>query len=162
MQLQSLVGAVHSEVEELCAHDATAETLDDGWIERLVAQMNIEELDKFKKMDVHRVVFRTDVENCEHVVWIGAQWVVTNKGSTSPMIKARLVGQECAAQHLARRTLRWNARPACLEVLDPGAGNCVTRQSRQVSGDLGHKEHFFAPYIAQGNSNRNPSRKSQS
>ena len=48
--------------------------------DRLVIQAKIEELDKFSKMDVYKVVPRTDLENDNDVVWISTKWVVKNKG----------------------------------------------------------------------------------
>ena len=43
---------------------------------RLVIQAKIEELDKVSKMNVYKVVPRTDLENDKDVVWISTKWVV--------------------------------------------------------------------------------------
>ena len=62
--------------------------------ERLVSQAKIEELDRFKKLEVCKVVRRPDLEHDEDFVWIGTKWVVTNKGSdSSTVIKRGLIGQ---------------------------------------------------------------------
>ena len=62
---------------------------------RLVQQAKLEELARFKKMQVYQVVPRSQMQQDEEATMVSIKWVVTNKGTEeTPKAKARLVARE--------------------------------------------------------------------
>ena len=63
--------------------------------QKMVIEAKRNEMERFKRMKVYRVVTRESVERDEEGKMISIKWVITNKGTEEhPIAKARLVARQ--------------------------------------------------------------------
>ena len=98
----SHVATVSSQIQnQICSGDGITDDLLSSWYpethmgQKIEIEAKRKEMERFKRMNVYRVITRESMERDEERKTISIKWVITNKGTEEqPIAKARLVARE--------------------------------------------------------------------
>ena len=104
-QISNLIAGLHgvdaAEDDEVRSGDGITDEWLSSWYpethvgQKMVLEAKRQEMDRFNRMEVYRVVTRESMKRDEEGKMISIKWVITNKGTEEhPFAKARLVARE--------------------------------------------------------------------